>query len=123
MPTTFFDRYYKKNYLDENDRDYGNTLTDDDVDAMMDPLNDEISKRGIILHAIGHGWSSAPYGFYATGWTRYYGEISDEMRSSLALYNGKRGIEIKKRSLQKIYQYAFYLFYPAHLVILGLIFN
>jgi len=91
VPTTFFDRYYKKNYLDENDRDYGNTLTDDDVDAMMGPLNDEISKRGIILHAIGHGWSSAPYGFYATGWTRYYGEISDEMRSSLALYNGKRG--------------------------------
>ena len=41
----------------------------------------------------------------------------------IALYNGKRGIEIKKRSLQKIYQYAFYLFYPSHLVILGLIFN
>ena len=38
VPTTFFDRYYKKNYLDENDRDYGNTLTDDDVDAMMGPL-------------------------------------------------------------------------------------
>lgn len=78
IPATFFKRYY------------GEDLTDSDVSAMMEPLEDEIAKRGLIYHAVGHGWSSAPYGFYATGWEKYTGPISDEMRSSLALFGGER---------------------------------
>ncbi len=78
IPATFFKRYY------------GESLTDADVAAMMETLEEEITKRGLVYHAIGHGWSSAPYGFYATGWEKYTGEISDEMRSSLALIKGER---------------------------------
>jgi len=79
IPATFFKRYYGEN-----------AVTDSDVAAMMEPLEDEIAKRGLIYHAVGHGWSSAPYGFYATGWEKYTGPISDEMRSSLALFGGER---------------------------------
>lgn len=78
IPATFFKRYY------------GDTLTDADVAAMMETLEEEITKRGLVYHAIGHGWTSAPYGFYATGWEKYTGEISEELRSSLALYKGER---------------------------------
>ena len=78
IPTTFFKRYY------------GEDLTDSDVSAMMETLEDEIAKRGLIYHAVGHGWSSAPFGFCATGWEKYTGPISDEMRNCLALFGGER---------------------------------
>jgi hypothetical protein len=78
VPSTFFKRYY------------GKDLTDADVEAMMPILEAEIEKRGIAYHAIGHGWTSAPFGFVATGWEKYDGEISDELRNALALYKGER---------------------------------
>lgn len=36
-------------------------------------------------------------------------------------YNGKRGINIKNGRLRKLYQYSFYAFYPAHLLVLTFI--
>lgn len=41
----------------------------------------------------------------------------------IALYNGKRGLEIKNKAFRKIYQYSFYAFYPLHLLVIGLIFK
>ena len=89
-PTTFFKRYYKKTYENEQDKDFGNNITDADVDAMMELIQDEIQKRDLVFHAIGHGWSSAPYGFVATGWEKYEGEIDEKMKNALALYKGER---------------------------------
>ncbi len=89
-PTTVFKRYYSKYYENEQDKDFGNNLTDADIDAMMELVKDEIQKRSLVLHAVGHGWSSAPYGFVATGWEKYEGEIDDKMRAALALYKGER---------------------------------
>ena len=40
----------------------------------------------------------------------------------ILFYNGKRGIEIKNRIGQLAYQYAFYAFYPLHLLVLILVF-
>jgi hypothetical protein len=90
VPAVFFKRYYKKFSENENDRDFGNTFTDDDVAAMLPVLEEEIAKRGLVYQAIGHGWSSAPYGFYASGWERYDGEISADLKEVLAMYNGER---------------------------------
>ncbi len=39
----------------------------------------------------------------------------------ILLYDGKRGINIKNPVLRKLYQYSFYIFYPAHLLIIALI--
>ena len=91
VPGVFFKRYYKKFSENQGDRDFGNTLTDDDVAAMLPLFEEEVSKRGLVYQAIGHGWSSAPYGLYASGWERYEGEISADLKEVLALYKGERG--------------------------------
>lgn len=78
VPTVFFKRYY------------GEHLTDDDVDAMMPLIEEEVEKRGLIYHAIGHGWTCAPFGFLATGWEGYEGEIDQELINVLALYKGEK---------------------------------
>ncbi len=40
----------------------------------------------------------------------------------ILLYNGKRSFNIKNKYLRLVYQYAFYAFYPLHLLILDLIY-
>lgn len=77
-PTVFFARYY------------GNDITDDDVAAINSNIEDELAKRGIRYHAIGHGWNTAPYGIMATSWGKYDDEISEEFKSDIALYKGER---------------------------------
>ncbi len=77
-PTTFFQRYY------------GNDITDKDVAAINSCLEDEVAKRSLVYHAIGHGWNTAPYGVEATGWGKYENEISEEFKSAVALYKGER---------------------------------
>ncbi|MBR2043177.1 MAG: DUF4838 domain-containing protein [Clostridia bacterium] len=78
IPTTFFQRYY------------GDKTTDKDVAAMMETIEDEVAKRSLVYHAIGHGWNTAPYGVEATGWGKYENEISEEFKSAVALYKGER---------------------------------
>ena len=89
-PGVFFRAYYEKFYNDKNDRDYQNELTNKDIDAMVSSLYDEIRERGLIYHAVGHGWNCKPFGFDDSGWEVYEGEISDDVRNLLALRNGKR---------------------------------
>lgn len=90
-PTVFFRRYYEKSYTNEQDKDFGNELTDADVDAMMELIKDEVQKRSLVYHDIGHGWTSAPYGLNATGWgQKFEGKIDEELKNALALYNGER---------------------------------
>lgn len=89
-PGVFFRKYYERFYSNGNDRDFKNELTNKDIDAMVDFLYDEIKERGLIYHAVGHGWNCKPFGFDDSGWEVYEGEISDDVRSLLALRNGKR---------------------------------
>ena len=89
-PGVFFRKYYEKFYNDKNDRDFGNELSNNDIDAMVSSLYDEIEERGLIYHAVGHGWNCKPFGFDDSGWEVYEGEISDDVRNLLALRNGKR---------------------------------
>ncbi len=41
----------------------------------------------------------------------------------LFMYNGKQGLKIKSRFLRKLVQYAFYAFYPVHLLVLYFLFT
>jgi hypothetical protein len=53
----------------------------------------EISRRGLIYHAVGHGWTCEPFGVEGLGWdTSLYGipEVSPETEACLAMVNGKR---------------------------------
>ncbi len=91
-PSTFFKRYYRRFYENEADRDFGNELTDDDVDAMWAVLEEEISKRSLKFHAVGHGWTCVPFGIQASGWEEYTKEIPEETRQLFAELSGERKI-------------------------------
>ena len=89
-PGGFIRDYYKKFYNNPDDRDFGIKISNSEVDAMIDSLLEEIETRGLIYHAVGHGWNCAPFGFDHSGWDPYDGEISEEVRNILALRDGKR---------------------------------
>ncbi len=89
-PGYFFERYYKRFYNNPNDPDYENNLTPEDIDAMMVPLTEEITKRALKFHAVGHGWTCVPFGLNATGWDENNSEIPEEISQYFALRDGKR---------------------------------
>ena len=76
-PAIFFTRYY-------------GDMTPDEVDAIMNSLEEEIAKRGLEYHTVGHGWTCEPFGIVATGWDKYGGEAPEEVKPYLALVDGKR---------------------------------
>ncbi|MBQ4154260.1 MAG: DUF4838 domain-containing protein [Clostridia bacterium] len=89
-PGVFFRRYYSKFYEDANDRDFENEITNREIDAIMSSLIDDLEKRGLVYHAVGHGWNCAPFGFDVTGWETFEGELDEKTASILALKDGKR---------------------------------
>ena len=91
-PSIFFQRYYKRFYENPHDPDFENKLSDDDVDGMMVTLTDEIKKRSLKFHAVGHGWTCVPFGIQASGWDVYTGEIPEETRKYFAELKGEREI-------------------------------
>ena len=52
----------------------------------------EIKRRGLIYHAVGHGWTCEPFGLPALGWEQRVTEAPAESVRYLAEVNGKRGI-------------------------------
>ncbi len=89
-PGIFFRRYYKRFYEDENDRDFGNEISNTEIDAIVVSLLDELKKRGLVYHAVGHGWHCAPFGLDVTGWEIFEGEPEDAIKKILAFKNGER---------------------------------
>lgn len=88
-PFHFFDRWYKHtsnpNYDSEN-------ITRADVDAIVSNLSEEIEKRDLLLHKVGHGWTCEPFNIPGgDGWIKVNTEdVSEEIRSILAMVNGER---------------------------------
>lgn len=89
-PGVFFRKYYERFYKNPDDRDFGNEMPNEDIDAIVSSLLDEIEERGLVYHAVGHGWNCKPFGFDDSGWEVYEGEVDENIRSLLALRNGKR---------------------------------
>lgn len=86
----FFDRYYnhKHNMLladespNEDTRElYGRMVTD------------AMAKRGILHHAMGHGWTCEAIGVDESEWGKTIFELSDDIKAMTALVNGERGIK------------------------------
>jgi hypothetical protein len=53
-------------------------------------LREEIKRRDLILHMVGHGWTCEPFGIPGTGWSQHEGPIPEEAVPHLAEINGKR---------------------------------
>lgn len=87
-PFTFFDRWYshEANPLLANEN-----VSREDVNHIVAALKEEVEKRGLLYHAMGHGWTCEPFGFLADGWDKMKDEdIPEKSRQYLAEIDGKR---------------------------------
>ena len=86
-PYIFFERWYhhENNPLLEKE-----PLTPEDVTHIWKRLEEEVVKRGLLYHAVGHGWTCEPLGIKGGGWDVETGEIAPEVKQYFAEVNGKR---------------------------------
>lgn len=87
LPRVFFDRWYQA----ETPYREKIVLTDEELRAILAMAEGEVEKRGLLYHAVGHGWTSLSFGINATSWDTY-DEPAEEHRDIMALVNGKRGL-------------------------------
>ena len=89
-PLAFFKKWYghltNKYFEDEG-------LTDEDIEHIYFALKEEVKKRNLILHAVGHGWTLEPFKIYNSGWDKFDDAvIPDDARKYFAQIDGKRGL-------------------------------
>ena len=84
---TFFERWYG---MGDNQEAPSKDFTVEDARLHTANVVEEIKKRDILYHAIGHGWTCEPLGFSSLGWYANKDELSEEISQYLAEVNGKR---------------------------------
>lgn len=88
QPLTFFERWYEhqgNRFLPEE------SITTEQIMAIVVKVEAEIARRGICYLKTGHGWTSEPFGIPSTSWstTQTY-IIPPGVDKHFALINGKR---------------------------------
>ena len=87
---TFFQRWYDHKH---NPQKPPAGLTREQALAIVRSLEKEIRRRGLLYHAVGHGWTCEPLGIPGLGWDQPIPkEASAENTPFLAQVNGKRQI-------------------------------
>ncbi|MGC9360187.1 MAG: DUF4838 domain-containing protein [Anaerolineae bacterium] len=86
---TFFERWYTHR---GNPTLEPEPFTVERARAYLRRAEDEIAKRGLLYHAVGHGWTCEPLGIPGLSWDAKTYELSDETRQLLAQVNGVREI-------------------------------
>jgi len=86
-PSGFFRRWYNRT---DNPKIPPTPINDDDVIHIRRRIDEEIFKRGLMYHAVGHGWTCEPIGIHGTSKDVYTGELTEEQTESLAQVNGVR---------------------------------
>ncbi|MCD9020674.1 DUF4838 domain-containing protein [Cohnella silvisoli] len=84
---TFFERWYSH---ENNPHKEPEAFTIEQARAYTRQLEQEINKRGLIYHAVGHGWTCEPLGIPGLGWGKEEYNLSDEYKSYIAEIKGKR---------------------------------
>lgn len=85
-PYGFFKKYYQhanNPYMEDEN------VTDSDLDEITKKLEDEIAQRDLMYYAVGHSWTSEPFGIEASYWSKAPAP-SEKIRPYLAMINGKR---------------------------------
>lgn len=84
---THYNRWYahQKNPLMES-----KPITVEQVRVYTEMVVHETKKRGLIYHAVGHGWTCEPLGIRGLGWMAFEGELPEDVRQYFAQLNGKR---------------------------------
>ena len=87
LPVFFFNRWYG------NPNPYGNTpkLTTEEIEFMVKDAENEMKIRGILYHAVGHGWVKSVLGLEGNSPD---GEetVTEKQKSIMAEINGVRGV-------------------------------
>ena len=84
---TFFDRWYRQT---GNPQKQSEPLSIDKAREFTAMLEDEITRRGLLYHKVGHGWTCEPFGIPALGWDKQDQTPPPEIAQYLAEVNGKR---------------------------------
>ncbi|MBR2343759.1 MAG: DUF4838 domain-containing protein [Clostridia bacterium] len=87
-PSYFFKRWYN----DQTDCEDipVDPVDDDDVDHILLRLEEEISRRGLAYHAVGHSWTCEAFGVRGTEWRHHDEPLPEDFANALALRDGKR---------------------------------
>ncbi|MBE6580907.1 MAG: DUF4838 domain-containing protein [Ruminococcaceae bacterium] len=89
-PSVFFKRFYNQT---ENPYMPYSPVTDADIAHILGRLEEEIAKRSLDYHAMGHGWTCEPFGLDGNGWSQSdESAVPPEALPFLAELNGKRGL-------------------------------
>lgn len=87
-PMIFLNRWHTHSY---NAKLGEEPITREEAYAVLKMAEEEIAKRSLIYHAVGHGWTSEPFGIPSNGWDRVDPEtVPAETKELFALVCGKR---------------------------------
>jgi len=88
-PYTFFERWYS--HLNNKYKE-PEELTVEMVQDFKHDMEREITRRGLIYHAVGHGWTCEPFGIPGLSWNPEELEISAEVSQYFAEIDGERAL-------------------------------
>ena len=87
IPVDFYNRYFKEK---NSPLRAPMTYSDEDISHMWRACEDEILKRGLIYHAVGHGWTGMAFGVSTTTHDPDDPRLTDEFKSCFAMIDGER---------------------------------
>ena len=90
MPYAYYERYYTHRYNSQTR--HPEKVTYEQTLQWKRQCEAEISKRGLMFHDMGHGWTADPYGLPSTeGWKQATDvELTPEQKEAVALMDGVR---------------------------------
>lgn len=86
---TFFERWYSHR---GNPNRSPEPFTVEMARDFLHRAQDEIAKRGLVYHAVGHGWTCEPLGIAGLGWESQEYQLPPETQALLAEVNGVRAV-------------------------------
>ena len=86
---TFFERWYSHR---NNPHKQPEPFSVEQSREYVAMATEELKKRGMIQHAVGHGWTCEPLGIPGLDWESRYYDLTPEVRNMLAEVNDKREI-------------------------------
>ncbi len=89
IPYVYYGYYYNHEF--NNGNRPADPVSYDQVLQWKRQCEAEISKRGLMFHDMGHGWTAEPFGLNSTeGWKRQDQALTEEQKECLALTKGAR---------------------------------
>lgn len=88
IPMIFYKRWFE---ISPNPNTPKTHLTEEDIMGATRMFFDEMAKRGLLNHLVGHGWTAQAFGVSANTWEENENdEVPKYIRKHLALLDGKR---------------------------------